>query len=70
MSLFEFIIEQIRKQLKMEVWGLKEKYELGKKWSGRRDSNSRHPPWQGGILPLNYFRPLAGAEAQNRTGDT
>ena len=27
-------------------------------WSGRRDSNSRHPPWQGGILPLNYFRPL------------
>ena len=28
-----------------------------KRWSGRRDSNSRHPPWQGGILPLNYFRP-------------
>ena len=27
-------------------------------WSGRRDSNSRHPPWQGGILPLNYFRPF------------
>ena len=26
------------------------------KWSGRRDSNSRHPPWQGGVLPLNYFR--------------
>ena len=25
-------------------------------WSGRRDSNSRPPPWQGGILPLNYFR--------------
>ena len=26
-------------------------------WSGRRDSNSRLPPWQGGVLPLNYFRP-------------
>ena len=39
-------------------------------WSGRRDSNSRPPPWQGGILPLNYFRPYLGAEAQNRTGDT
>ena len=25
-------------------------------WSGRRDSNPRPPPWQGGILPLNYFR--------------
>ena len=22
-----------------------------KKWSGRRDSNSRHPPWKGGALP-------------------
>ena len=21
------------------------------KWSGRRDSNPRHPPWQGGALP-------------------
>lgn len=21
------------------------------KWSGRRDSNSRHPPWKGGALP-------------------
>ncbi len=25
-------------------------------WSGRRDSNPRPPPWQGGVLPLNYFR--------------
>ena len=24
--------------------------------SGRRDSNPRPPPWQGDILPLNYFR--------------
>jgi hypothetical protein len=29
-------------------------------WSGRRDSNPRPPPWQGGVLPLNYFRELAG----------
>ena len=27
-----------------------------KKWSGRRDSDSRHPPWQGGTLPLSYYR--------------
>ena len=26
------------------------------KWSGRRGSNSRHLPWQGSILPLNYSR--------------
>ena len=25
-------------------------------WSGRRDSNPRPLPWQGSILPLNYFR--------------
>ena len=29
-------------------------------WSGRRGSNSRPPPWQGGVLPLNYFRKMAG----------
>ena len=33
-------------------------------WSGRRDSNSRPPPWQGGVLPLNYFRHLNGAERE------
>ncbi len=27
-------------------------------WSGRRGSNSRPPPWQGGVLPLNYFRKI------------
>src|SRR3990172_12747062 len=27
-----------------------------KKWSGRRDSNPRPPPWQGGALPLSHFR--------------
>ena len=25
-------------------------------WSGRRGSNPRPPPWQGDVLPLNYFR--------------
>ena len=25
-------------------------------WSGKRGSNSRPPPWQGGALPLSYFR--------------
>ena len=25
-------------------------------WSGRRDSNSRPPPWEGGALPLSYSR--------------
>ena len=43
----------------------KDKFILGTKkahfrellsWSGRRDSNPRPPPWQGDVLPLNYFR--------------
>lgn len=27
-----------------------------RRWSGRRDSNPRPPPWQGGALPLSHFR--------------
>ena len=27
-----------------------------RRWSGRRDLNSRPPPWQGGALPLSYSR--------------
>ena len=27
-----------------------------KKWSGKRDSNSRHSPWQGDALPLSHSR--------------
>lgn len=27
-----------------------------RKWSGRRDSNSRPSPWQGDALPLSHFR--------------
>jgi hypothetical protein len=25
-------------------------------WSGERESNPRHLPWEGSILPLNYPR--------------
>ena len=28
---------------------------VGIKWSGKRDSNSRLPPWQGGALPTELF---------------
>ncbi len=38
-------------------------------WSGRRDSNPRPPPWQGGVLPLNYFRILAGLAGFEPTND-
>ena len=24
--------------------------------SGKRESDPQHPPWQGGALPLSYFR--------------
>src|SRR5690625_2188944 len=33
-------------------------YKLEINLSGRRDSNPRPPPWQGDILPLNYFRKM------------
>ena len=40
-------------------------------WSGRRGSNPRPPPWQGGALPLSYFRRTAfnstGAPAATAT---
>ena len=40
------------------------------KWSGRRDSNSRRPPWQGGALPTELHpqsRPkqVEGSEASS-----
>ena len=40
-------------------------YSATSAWSGRRDSNSRLPPWQGGILPLNYFRLFSTKRARN-----
>ena len=30
--------------------------DTGFLWSGRRDSNPRPPPWQGGALPLSHVR--------------
>ena len=38
---------------------------MTKKWSGKRDSNSRPPPWQGGALPLSYFRKWSGKRGSN-----
>ena len=43
-------------------------------WSGKRDSNPRHPPWQGGALPLSYSRIMSiphciGGSYRDRTYD-
>ena len=38
-------------------------------WSGRRDSDPRHPPWQGGTLPTELL-PRKCALGRNRTTDT
>lgn len=32
--------------------------------SGRWDLNPRHPPWEGGVLPLNYSRAVIGLYAR------
>src|SRR5207249_10188049 len=43
-------------------------------WSGRRDSNPRPPPWQGGALPRSHFRPRPNhytcAQARRKTALT
>ena len=38
------------------LWRPAIKLPLIKKWSGKRDSNSRHLPWQGNALPLSHSR--------------
>ena len=43
-------------------------------WSGKRDSNPRHSPWQGDALPLSYSRihsvlSLVGGSYRVRTYD-
>ena len=39
-------------------------------WSGKRDSNSRPPPWQGDALPTELFPHYEiGGDTQNRTED-
>ena len=40
----------------LTTWLCRHIKDFVNKWSGRRDSNPRPPPWQGGVLPLNYFR--------------
>ncbi len=47
-SFIKPLSQQIKRPLELKSYGLL--------ISGRRGSNSRHPPWQGGILPLNYPR--------------
>ena len=37
-------------------WAIEEYVLPRREWSGKRGSNSRPPPWQGGALPLSYFR--------------
>ena len=43
---------------------------MGREWSGRQDSNLRHPPWKGGALPTE-LRPHRtkrnGGEGRIRT---
>ena len=46
-------IEPTRSAWKAEVLPLN---YIRKRWSGRRDSNSRPSPWQGDALPLSHFR--------------
>ena len=36
--------------------GKKKKKTVRTFWSGKRDSNPRHSPWQGDALPLSYSR--------------
>ena len=36
-------------------------------WSGKRDSNSRHLPWQGNALPLSHSRRLPHANCSGNS---
>ena len=48
----------------------KKDLERGLEWSGRRDSNSRHSPWQGDALPLSHSRILGSLASQRSTALT
>ena len=37
-------------------YAFEKKKQRGLFWSGKRDSNPRHSPWQGDALPLSYSR--------------
>ena len=53
----------------LQTFALPLGYGTVKKWSGRRDSDPRHPPWQGGTLPTELL-PHKCALGRNRTTDT
>ena len=52
------IQEAIQKLEYVNIFLIKKSFNLKDLWSGRRDSNSRHLPWQGNALPLSYARIL------------
>ncbi len=53
----------------LQTFALPLGYGTGHKKSGRRDSDSRPPPWQGGALPTELLPQKNGA-GRNRTTDT
>ena len=57
LSLYPNPANKNRAPHKTVLWALLEDSSLI--ISGKRDSNPRPPPWQGDVLPLNYFRKLA-----------
>ncbi len=40
----------------LTTWLWRQKISAELYWSGKRDSNSRHSPWQGDALPLSHSR--------------
>ena len=40
----------------LTTWLWRQKISAEFDWSGKRDSNSRHSPWQGDALPLSHSR--------------
>ena len=40
----------------LTTWLWRQKISAEFCWSGKRDSNSRHSPWQGDALPLSHSR--------------
>ena len=54
----------------LQTFALPLGYGTGHKKSGRRDSDSRPPPWQGGALPTELLPHNMCALGRNRTTDT
>ena len=54
----------------LQTFALPLGYGTLKKWSGRRDSDSRPPPWQGGALPTELLpQKCPGTESNHRHVD-